>query len=280
MARARQLSLPAPRTWGGRRPGAGRKLTPGRRPGVPHRPRPPHTAAHPLHITLRTGPAVRCLRSSRVFPAVSLALAAASHSGFRMLQFSVQDDHVHLIVEADDTQALRRGLRGLAIRVARAVNRALGRRGAVWGDRYHARALTSPRAVRHALVYVLMNLRKHHVGGRGMDPCSSAKFFDGWREPVRTESARAPVVRARTWLAAVGWRRHGLLGIDERPRELWQRDRGIRTRHWESSGVAGLARQGFTSEHLLHPPHLLDDVAGQPPGQKRIDDPPRRSAGR
>src|SRR5438552_4229112 len=163
MARARQLSLPAPRTWGGRRPGAGRKLTPGRRPGVPHRPRPPHTAAHPLHVTLRTGPAVRCLRSARVFPALRRALAAASHGGFRVLQFGVQDDHLHLIVEADDTRALRRGL---AIRVARAVNRALGRRGAVWQDRYHARALTTPRAVRHALVYVLMNLRKHRGGER------------------------------------------------------------------------------------------------------------------
>src|SRR5438876_11840335 len=108
MARARQLSLPAPRTWGGRRTGAGRKPTPGRRPGVPHRRRPPHTAAHPLHVTLRTGPAVRCLRSERVFPTVRRAFAAASHGGFRVLQFSVQDDHVHLIVEADDTRALRR----------------------------------------------------------------------------------------------------------------------------------------------------------------------------
>ena len=181
-----------------------------------------------------------------------------------MLQFSVQDDHVHLIVEADDTQALRRGLRGLAIRVARAVNRALGRRGAVWGDRYHARALTSPRPVRHALVYVLMNLRKHHVGGRGMDPCSSAKFFDGWREPVRTESARAPVVRARTWLAAVGWRRHGLLGIDERPRELWQRDRGIRTRHWESCSrrFAGAERRaGRAAQEVRAAARVLSQAA-------------------
>src|SRR5438132_9556815 len=218
MARVLQLSLPAPRTWGGRRTGAGRKPTPGGRPGVPYRPRSPHTAAHPLHVTLRAGPVVHWLRSQRVFPALRRALAAASHGGFRVLQFSVQDDHLHLIVEADDTRALRRGLRGLAIRVARAVNRALGRHGAVWQDRYHARALTTPRAVRHALVYVLMNLRKHHGGERGLDPCSSAVYFDGWREPVRTTSLPTPVVRARTWLATVGWRRHGLLGLEERRR--------------------------------------------------------------
>src|SRR5438093_2075736 len=186
MAHALQLSLPAPPNGGGRRTGAGRKSTPGGRPGVPHRPRSPHTAAHPLHVTLRAGPVVRCLRSQRVFPALRRALAAASHGGFRVLQFSVQDDHLHLIVEADDTRALRRGVRGLAIRMARAVNRALGRRGVLWQGRYHARELTTPRAVRHALVYVLMNLRNTTGENAELDPCSSAVYFDGWQEPVRT----------------------------------------------------------------------------------------------
>src|SRR2546426_3496199 len=232
MARAlQQLCFPAPRTWGGGRAGAGRKPTPGRRPGVAHGARPPHLAAHPVHVTLRSGRAVRCLRAARVFPAVRRALAAASHGGFRVLHFSVQDDHLHLIVEADDLRVLGRGLRGLAIRVARAVNRALGRSGAVWGDRYHARALTSPRAVRNAIVYVLMNRWKHCGEERGLNRCSSALWFNGWRDAVATVPAVAPVVRARTWLAAVGWRRHGLLGIDERPRGDRGRRRELQRRH-------------------------------------------------
>ena len=224
MARAlQQLSFPAPRTWGGRRAGAGRKRAQGRRPGVAHCARPPHSAAHPVHVTLRTGHTVRCLRAGRVFPAVLRALAAASHEGFRILHFSVQDDHLHLIVEADDTRALGRGLRGLAIRVARALNRALGRRGRVWGDRYHARALTTPREVRHCLVYVLRNRSKHCEGERGLDPCASAMYFDGWRQPVGPVPPAPPVVRARTWLAAIGWRQFGLLDIDERPRPCLRR---------------------------------------------------------
>lgn len=218
MARALQLELPAPGTWGGARPGAGRKRTPGRRSGVPHRARPPHMATHPVHVTLRAAAAVCCLRAPRVFLSVRRALAAASHAGFRVLHFSAQDDHLHLIVEADDSRMLSHGLRGLAIRVARAVNRALDRRGAVWGDRYHARPLTTPRAVRHALVYVLMNVRKHRPGASGLDPCSSAPWFRGWRpEDGVIPATGAPVARARTWLAAVGWQRHGLLGIGERP---------------------------------------------------------------
>src|SRR5206468_4942482 len=191
MARALQLCLPPPRTWGGCRAVAGRKLTPGGRPSVTHRARPAHTAAHPVHVALRSGRAVRCLRAGRVFPAVLGALGAASHEGFRILHFSVQDDHLHRIVEADDTRALGRGLRGVTIRVARAVNRALGRRGAVWGDRYHARALTTPRAMRHAIAYVLLNRRKHCAGERGLDPCSSAPWFDGWRDVVAAVPAAA-----------------------------------------------------------------------------------------
>jgi len=175
-------------------------------------------------MTLRAVEALRCLRSPRVFPAVRRALSAASRAGFRIVEYSVQADHIHLIAEAEDRRALAGGIRGLTIRLARAVNRVLNRRGRVWEDRYHARALTTPRAVRHAFVYVLMNSRKHGQEGSGLDPCSSAPWFDGWHAP-RPPSAIGlkPVPPARTWLARVGWRRHGLIGTDERPRGHTQR---------------------------------------------------------
>ncbi|HJQ84995.1 MAG TPA: transposase [Candidatus Binatia bacterium] len=174
--------------------------------------------AHPVHVTLRAGAAIRCLRAPRVYPLLRIGLGRASRERFRVLQFTVQDDHVHLIVEADDSAAFVRGLRGLTIRLAKAVNRALGRRGAVWADRFHARALATPRAVRHALVYVLMNWRKHRGADAAIDPCSSGAWFRGWREPIDPVPERAPVVAARTWLAAIGWRRHGLIALTERPR--------------------------------------------------------------
>ena len=106
--------------------------------------------------------------------------------------------------------------------IARTVNRILGRRGAVWDGRYHARALTTPREVRHGIVYVLMNRKKHDPAATGLDPCSSARWwFQGWRKrPVVESDGFPPVVRARTWLAAVGWRRHGLIGVEERPRPV------------------------------------------------------------
>jgi hypothetical protein len=153
-----------------------------------------------------------------MFAATSAAFAAASRGVFRLLHFSIQRDHVHLLVEADEPQWLARGIQGLAIRAAKACNRALGRRGAVWSDRYHARMLATPREVRNALVYILANVKKHVHGVRGMDPRSSARWFEGWRQAVADSEGPSPVARAQTWLARVGWRRHGLIDVEEAPR--------------------------------------------------------------
>jgi putative transposase len=205
------------RTHGGQRRGAGRKRV-GDRPNVPHRPRERHDPRCPVHVTLRAGALPVSLRAGSVFAAVRGAIARASKEAFRVLHFSVQRDHVHLIVEADSAAARTRGIQGLAIRMAKAVNRVLGRRGTVWSDRHHSHLLTSPRAMRHALVYVLQNFRKHgHRDVVAVDPCSSARWFRGWEGIVVDVIGSAPVVTARTWLARWGWRRHGLVRLSEVP---------------------------------------------------------------
>lgn len=129
----RQLELRV-RSWGGRRDGAGRKPAPGRRP-VAHRRRVSHDRNCPAHVTLRASTAVPSLRHESLFIVTRNALASASTERFRVLHFSVQADHLHLVVEANGPTDFEHGVRGLAIRVAKAVNRALGRHGRVWGDR-------------------------------------------------------------------------------------------------------------------------------------------------
>jgi REP element-mobilizing transposase RayT len=166
---------------------------------------------------------VPSLRRQLVFAELRRDFARASRASFRVIHFSVQSNHVHLLVEANDRMALSRGVAGLSIRLARSVNRALARRGQVWSDRYHARALRTPREMRHALVYVLMNFKKHARTARPLDAMSSASWFDGWEAHPRTgdpparQTEEAPVWRPRTWLARRGWRRHGLIEANERP---------------------------------------------------------------
>ena len=208
------------RTWGGARPGAGRK--PGARPKVRHVARPSHRASHPVHVTVRARAGLPSFREEAIGSAVREAIAASGRSpilgrSFRVVQFSVQTNHVHLIVEAHDKESLSRGMRGLNTRLARAVNRVLGVHGRVWGERYHAHALRTPREVRNAIVYVLMNAKKHGVRLSGIDRFSSAQWFDGFAHRAPS-SAEPPTVVARTWLGGVGWRTHGLIRVDERPR--------------------------------------------------------------
>ena len=119
--------------------------------------------------------------------------------------------------------ALSRGLQGLFIRVAKALNRELGRRGKVFADRYHDRLLRSPGQVRNALAYVLNNYRRHSRRSlaRGwLDPCSSAADFKGWTGktlPVKRRTDDPPLPRARTWLLRAGWRRAGPFPVDAVP---------------------------------------------------------------
>ncbi len=159
--RTRQMRLPiaAVRTWGGARKGAGRK--PRGRPSMPHVTRPKVDPRFPVQVTIRATPGLPSLRSPRLFGALRGAIARASVDRFRVIHFSIQQDHAHFIVEGDEARRARGGVHGLAIRLALAVNRVLGRTGKVVGDRYHARPLTTPRQMRTSMIYVLLNFRKH-----------------------------------------------------------------------------------------------------------------------
>jgi len=158
------------------------------------------------------------LRSPRVFGALRPAIARASVDRFRVIHFSIQQDHGHFIVEGDEARRARGGVHGLAIRLALAVNRVLGRKGKVVGDRYHARPLTTPRQMRTSMVYVLLNFRKHLRGPACIDPQSSGHHFLGWqRAPVATDVAPATVL-PDTWMARVGCRlAGGPLRVEEHP---------------------------------------------------------------
>jgi REP element-mobilizing transposase RayT len=161
---------------------------------------------------------------------------AKKRFGLRLTHFSIQSNHLHLLLEAPSTAELSRGMQGICIRVARGINRALARSGGVFSDRYHSRALKSPLEVRRALLYVMNNYRRHlaQAGGHPprdwADPYSSVDYFDGFRA-LPCESGRPrhqpcaefalgrapPVVPARSWLLGVGWRRRGLLSVSDCP---------------------------------------------------------------
>ena len=218
----RQGELAFPR-WGGVRAGAGRPKT--TEETVPHSTRPRHAARHPVHVTIRLRKGLPRLRRRGEYRVLEGAFRAARERfGMRVVHYSVLSNHVHLIVEARDRRAISRGMQGLAIRIAKRLNRFWDRTGRVFAERYHERFLRTPREVRNALAYVLHNARKHGlaVSAEAPDPYSSGRWFEGWRggwlfSLEGAGSFSAPVAAARTWLLRVGWRRRGLVALDERP---------------------------------------------------------------
>jgi REP element-mobilizing transposase RayT len=192
----KQLGLDLP-TWGGARKGAGRKPN-GARPGVSHLRRPGVGARHPVHVTLRLRDARGYLRAAKRVRIVEEVLRAAKDRlGMRLVHYSIQGAHLHLIVEARDDRALARGMQGLSIRLARRLNALDGRRGKLFADRFHAHVLRTRAETENALRYVLGNYAHHAretIPRAFLDPCSSARWLAERPPPD------APVTAAHTFL--------------------------------------------------------------------------------
>ncbi|MGZ3422179.1 MAG: transposase [Polyangiales bacterium] len=181
--------------------------------GISHRARPPVTPDRPHHVTVRMRHGTWNLRSQRCFARIRKALVGVRSRGtFRVVHYSVQGNHVHLIVEGENRRALSNGMRALLIRVAKQLNIEMKARGSRFEDRYHETVLASPTQVRNTLKYVLEN-HAHHVRGAVVDPFSSGPWFAGWSEAVTMPSwlpcASPPTSPPESWLLKTGWKKAG-----------------------------------------------------------------------
>jgi putative transposase len=214
---------------------------------LPHVARPVHDAAHPVHVTMRRRAIGPSFRSQRVCAAIVGVIASARRKGVRVIEYSIQDNHLHLMVEGRSSADLSNQMRTLFSRIAFAVNAVARRSGKLFRDRHHRHELTRPSEVRNALVYILFNDRKHRAqahaqaqakgrrtvgagkagrAGRaaasggptitaalGLDPCSSAWWFQDWApwdhppKELLRARAEAPTAAPETWLGRIGWRR-------------------------------------------------------------------------
>jgi REP element-mobilizing transposase RayT len=221
-----QARKPVRGQHGGWRPGAGRPKKPG---AVLHDVRPSERADIPQHVTVRIAEGVPSLAREGLMKIIRRAIKQSHKPDFKVHEFNVLGNHLHFITTAAHKDALSSGMAGLEVRLAYRLNSALSRSGRLVAHRYHARYLRTPREVRNAIRYVLLN-RKHHDAEKKyarywIDPHSSAAWFDGWAEPVRADAPwkrelvrlERPTEKPTVWLLTTGWKRHGLLRFDERP---------------------------------------------------------------
>jgi len=177
---------------GGRRLNAGRKPA-GAEAGRPHTRRARIEKLRPIHVTVRMASHVYNLRSQRSFSVIGRAIAvAANRFGVRIIEFSVQGNHMHLVVEAAAHEALARAMQGFLIRVAKGLNRMMNRSGAVLANRYDAHILDTPTEARWAVLYVRRNYHKHMAKLGKPVPNS-------YVDPFASTGADVELAMPRTW---------------------------------------------------------------------------------
>ena len=153
---------------------------------MPHVTRPKLGKKTPVHVTLRAMRGLPSFRSEVVRAMFERIVVETRREGFHLPVYDLQRDHVHAICEPEERGELSAGMRRVMIRFALRLNRLMRRKkGKVWSDRYHRHDLKTPREVRNALVYVLMNAKKHGLCARResfLDPFSSAAENDVWED--------------------------------------------------------------------------------------------------
>ncbi len=192
---------------------------------ITHQPRPRLTKKEVLHLTLKLRPGLPTLRRSKAFAAIERSFYKYSHGeGFRLVHFSVQKDHLHLIAEADSKPALSKAMQKLVLSLARRLD-ALWTKltenkiGRVFKERYHQHILKTPLEVRNALLYVLQNAKKHGaIQLHERDSYSSARFFNGFANITHKPPPPNLIAKATAWLLTTAWRDHGLIRLSEVPR--------------------------------------------------------------
>jgi REP element-mobilizing transposase RayT len=211
---------------GGARPNAGRKRSPFRKYDPSHAKRPELSFKHAVHVMLRALPDVPRLRQRAGYEAIRAVLFHfLGGIDFRVVHISIQYNHVHLIVEAANKQALRRGMQRFAIRAARELNARFKRRGKVFAFRYQSKQIKTDRYARNVIAYVLNNWRRHgedrYTGQQSMpfDQFSSAGSFPGWwlRNGLRPPEPGLPVSPPQTQLLIFDWQLYGLVDPFEVP---------------------------------------------------------------
>jgi putative transposase len=177
-----------------------------------------------VRVTMRIEKAVGYMRKRNMYRAIRRAtLQSFAKQLIRIVHLSIQGDHLHAIVEATSSEDLALGIKGFQVSAARHVNRACGRKGRVFADRYHVEQLRNPKMVRNAIAYVINNWRKHgedRGSAVSIDPYASGASFTKWKvapKVISVDEEPLVVSPASFWLLSVGWTRHGLIDPDEVP---------------------------------------------------------------
>ena len=114
-----------------------------------------------LHLTIKVRENKADIQNKRILKALHHAIKRARLQRLRVIHYTLEYNHAHLVVEANDNKVLHKGMQAFGISIAKAINKMKQVKGAVYKHRYHLRKLKTRREVKNAIQYVFGNGIKH-----------------------------------------------------------------------------------------------------------------------
>ncbi len=169
------------------RKGAGRPAL--HDPGIRHTNRPHIKKPASLHLTIKVKKKKAEIKNKSVLKILKRAILNARKQGLRVIHFSLEYDHVHLLIEADNNLILGKGMQAFGVTLSKAINRLKKLKGGVYKHRYHFRQISSTRELKIVMNYIFTNGLKHGTAKSILNPFNSIQaekkfrlFYEGKME--------------------------------------------------------------------------------------------------
>lgn len=130
-------------------------------PGIRHTARPVLTKPSSLHLTIKVQKIKADIKNKMILTMLKKAILNARRMGLKVIHYSLEYDHVHLLIEADNNVILGKGMQSLGVTLSKAINRTKRIKGRVYKHRYHFRKINSARELKNVMFYIFNNGVKH-----------------------------------------------------------------------------------------------------------------------
>lgn len=143
-------------------------------PGIRHSSRMKFSKLTSFHLTIKVRENKADIQSKKLLKALHHAIARARLKNLKVIHYTLEYNHVHLLVETNDHRILHAGMQALGISFSKAINKVKSLKGHVYKHRYHQRKIGSARELKNVLLYIFNNGKKHKRTNKRIDLYNSA----------------------------------------------------------------------------------------------------------
>ncbi|MBC7430062.1 MAG: transposase [Bacteriovorax sp.] len=141
--------------------------------GIRHIRRDRITKPTSMHLTIKVREYKADIKSKRILRALHHAIIRARLKKLKVIHYTLEYNHVHLLVEASDHKVMHRGMQALGISLSKSINKIKCLKGTVYKHRYHLKRLTSTQQLKNVLHYIFNNGIHHKRTSSILDPYNS-----------------------------------------------------------------------------------------------------------